>query len=78
MLVEGWPNSLRALRLDPNEIERIKKQWKNIAKAAQDGKAEIDSYINPSIMDKKSIVIAKQLRRLFEELDNPKRLDAIV
>ena len=78
MLVEGWPNSLRALRLDPNEIERIKKQWKNIAKAAQDGKAEIDSYINPSIMDKKSIVIAKQLRRLFEELDDPKRLDAIV
>ena len=82
MLVEGWPERLRALSLDYIEIERIKKQWVNLTEAVQNGKASIDDRVKgPSKSEpewKETIEITKKLLPLFEDLDDPKRLDVCV
>ena len=77
MLVEGWPERLRALSLDYIEIERIKKQWVNLTEAVHNGKASIDDRVKgPSKSEpewKETIEITKKLLPLFEDLDDQRR-----
>ena len=77
MLVEGWSDRLRVLNLDPGEIERIKKQWAKLTKAVQEGKVTTTDYVKSSSLREKSAKVAEGILRIFEDLDDPKRLDVL-